>query len=125
MQPISIDFSCNSKPIAYLDDISTKNLLIHRGQVSGVIDIDWMGVGDKLTYVAMTYMALLNMGCDTDYVTYLLEEMKVFAFYSLAFCVDFMGERGMCFMDKQVPVSPQIVEQMNGIYEKLWQEYVS
>ena len=125
------DYFDKVKPVAYLDDISTKNLLIHEGRVSGVIDIDWIGVGDKLTYVAMTYMALLNMGCDTDYVTYLLEEMKVteeekkvFAFYSLVFCVDFMGERGMRFMDKQVPISPQIVEQMNGIYEKLWQEYV-
>lgn len=50
------------QPLAYLDDISTKNLLIHEGRVSGVIDIDWMGVGDKLTYVAMTNMALMNMG---------------------------------------------------------------
>lgn len=33
-------------------------------RVTGVIDIDWMGEGDKLTYVAMTKMALLNMGCE-------------------------------------------------------------
>lgn len=125
------DYFAGIQPIAYLDDISTKNLLIHEGHVTGVIDIDWMGVGDKLTYVAMTKMALLNMGCDTDYVTYLLEEMKLteeekkaFAFYTLLFCVDFMGERGMRFMDKQVPVSPEIVAQMNGIYDKLWQEYM-
>lgn len=124
------DYFAGIKPIAYLDDISTKNLLIHKGWVSGVIDIDWMGVGDKLTYVAMTNMALLNMGCDTDYVTFLLEEMTLteeeksaFKFYSLLFCVDFMGERGMCFMDKQIPVSSEIVEQMNGIYDKLWLEY--
>ena len=118
------------KPTPYLDDISTKNLLIHEGRVTGVIDIDWMGEGDKLTYVAMTKMALMNMGCDTDYVTYLLNEMqlteiekKAFAFYTLLYCVDFMGERGMWFMDKQVPVSDEIVETMNGIYEKLWEEY--
>lgn len=118
------------QPVAYLDDISTKNLIIHEGRVTGVIDIDWMGVGDKLTYVAMTKMALMNMGCDTDYVTYLLNEMqlteiekKAFAFYTLLFCVDFMGERGMWFMDKQVPVSDEIVETMNRIYEKLWEEY--
>lgn len=125
------DYFAGIKPVAYLDDISTKNLLIHEGRVTGVIDIDWMGAGDNLTYVAMTNMALLNMRYDTDYVTYLLEEMqlsekerKAFAFYTLLFCVDFMGERGMRFMDKQVPVSAEIVEQMNGIYEKLWKEYV-
>ena len=118
------------QPLAYLDDISTKNLLIHEGKVSGIIDIDWMGVGDKLTYVAMTQMALLNMECDTDYVTYLLdamhmteEEKRAFAFYTLLYCVDFMGERGMWFMDKQVPVSEEIVEKMNGIYDMLWEEY--
>ena len=118
------------KPTPYLDDISTKNLLIHEGRVTGVIDIDWMGEGDKLTFAAMTKMALMNMGCDTDYVTYLLDEMrltemekKAFAFYTLLCCVDFMGERGMWFGDKQVPVSDEIVATMNRIYEKLWEEY--
>ena len=129
-EPELADYFASIKPIAYLDDISTKNLLIHEGRVTGVIDIDWMGEGDKLTFAAMTKMALMNMGCDTDYVTYLLNEMhlnevekKAFAFYTLLYCVDFMGERGMRFMDKQVPVSEEIVETMNGIYEKLWEEY--
>ena len=40
------DYFLNIRPIAYLDDISTKNLLIHNGHVSGVIDIDWMGIGE-------------------------------------------------------------------------------
>lgn len=129
-EPELAEYFDTIKPIAYLDDISTKNLLIHEGRVTGVIDIDWMGVGDKLTYAAMTKMALMNRGCDTDYVTYLLDEMqlteikkKAFAFYTLLYCVDFMGERGMWFMDKQVPVSDEIIETMNGIYEKLWEEY--
>jgi len=64
---------------SFVEDIllRAKNLLIHEGRVTGVIDIDWM------------------------------------------------GERGMRFMDKQVPVSPQIVAQMNGIYERLWNEYTN
>ncbi len=122
-------FSC-VKPIAYLDDISTKNLLIHDGKVSGVIDIDWMGVGDNLTFIAMTYVALLNMECDTDYVEYLLEERgcdtkecKAFLFYSLMYCVDFMGERGMQFGDKRIAVNEEIVGRMNGIYDMLWEKW--
>ena len=118
------------KPLAYLDDVSTKNLLIHKGRISGIIDIDWMGIGDKLTYVAMTNMALLNMECDTTYVQYILEEMQVtaeqrraFLFYTLMFCVDFMGERGMQFMDKKVEVNQQIISRMNGIYDMLWKEW--
>ena len=118
------------KPVAYLDDISTKNLLIHNGKVSGVIDIDWMGVGDNLTFIAMTYVALKNMDCETDYVDYLLEErgcteeeQKAFLFYCLMFCVDFMGERGMQFGDKKVEVNDAVIDRLNRIYEELWKEY--
>lgn len=124
------EYFAQVKPIAYLDDVSTKNLLIYKGRISGIIDIDWMGIGDKLTYVAMTNMALLNMECDTTYVQYILEEMQVtaeqgraFLFYTLMFCVDFMGERGMQFMDKKVEVNQQIIDRMNGIYDKLWKEW--
>ena len=119
------------KPVAYLDDISTKNLLIHNGKVSGVIDVDWMGVGDNLTFIAMTYVALKNMDCATDYVDYLLEERgctdaerKAFLFYCLMFCVDFMGERGMQFGDKKIEVNDTVIDRLNRIYKELWEEYV-
>lgn len=118
------------KPVAYLDDISSKNLLIQNGHISGIIDIDWMGIGDKLTYVALTNMALLDLEYDTDYVRYILEEMQIneqekraFLFYTLLYCVDFMGERGMQFMDKRIDVSPQIVHRLNSIYDHLWAEW--
>lgn len=118
------------RPTAYLDDISTKNLLIHNGQLSGVIDIDWMGVGDSLTFIALTYVALRNMGYDTDYAEYLLEErscnpieQKAFLFYCLMYCVDFMGERGMRFGDKTVAVNEEIVDRLNWIYDDLWKKW--
>ena len=124
------EYFTSIKPIAYLDDISTKNLLIHNGRISGIIDIDWIGIGDSLTYVALTNMALLNMECDTDYVKYILIEMdlsdvqkKAFLFYTLMFCVDFMGERGMQFMDKFVEVNEQIIDRLNSIYDSLWNEW--
>ncbi len=118
-------------PNPYLDDISTKNLLISSGKISGIIDVDEMGFGDTLTYVALTYMALLNYGYDTDYVGYILEEMKLnkdekraFLFYSLLYCVDFMGERGMTLTDKKIEISPQIIDKLNGIYEMLWDRWL-
>ena len=125
------DYFASIKPVAYLDDVSTKNLLIHNGRISGIVDIDWMGIGDKLTYVALTNMALLNMECDTDYVKYILEEMqlndvekKAFLFYTLVFCVDFMGERGMQFMDKTIEVNEQIIDRLNGIYDQLLERFL-
>ena len=107
-------------PIApYLDDISTKNLLIYEGNVSGIIDIDWMGFGDMLTFVALTRVSLLNMDLDTKYIDYLLDEIrpntieyKAFIFYCLIYCVDFMGEKGMQFLDKTIPVNENIIERL-------------
>lgn len=117
-------------PTPYLDDISTKNLLIYEGKVSGVIDIDWMGLGDMLTFVAMTKVALLNMNLDTKYIDYLLDEIhpsameyKAFVFYCLMFCVDFMGERGMQFLDKTIPVNESIIKRLNDIFDILMDEW--
>ncbi len=123
-------YFANVKPIAYLDDISSKNLLIHNGRISGVIDIDWIGIGDKLSFVALTKMALLNLEYDTDYVEHILEEMqigeaerKAFLFYTLVYCVDFMGERGMQFMDKKIEVNQQVIDRLNRSYDTLWNEW--
>lgn len=118
------------QPTPYLDDISTKNLLIYEGKVSGIIDIDWMGLGDMLTFVAMTKVALLNMDLDTQYIDYLLDEIhpntieyKAFVFYCLIYCVDFMGERGMQFLDKTIPVNESIIKRLNDIFDILMKEW--
>lgn len=125
------EYFANVKPIPYLDDISSKNLLINNGQVSGVIDIDWIGIGDRLTFVALTKMAFLDLEYDTDYITYILKEMQlnetekaVMDFYTLMFCVDFMGERGTKFLDKTVKVDEQIVKRLNQIYDTLWNDFI-
>ncbi|MBD5138305.1 MAG: phosphotransferase [Ruminococcus sp.] len=124
------EYFADVKPVAYLDDISTKNLLIHHGRISGIIDIDWIGIGDDLTFIALTYVALLDMEYETDYVEYLLNErgcnaseMKAFCFYSLLFCVDFMGERGTQFGDKKIEVSEKIIKRFDQIYEMLWKKW--
>ncbi len=128
--PLLNDYFLNIKPIAYLDDISTKNLLIYNGKVSGIIDVDWMGIGDNLTFISMTYVALKNMGCKTDYIDFLLEERscndveyRAFLFYCLLFCVDFMGERGMQFGDKKVEVNANVVKSFNMLYDELYKEF--
>lgn len=117
----------NIKPKAFLDDISNKNLLIRNGEIAGIIDIDWMGFGDELFYVALTNMALLDMNVDTKYVDYILEEMnatnkqkEILILYTLLFCVDFMGEKGAKFQDKIIPIDTEIQLKLNNIYEILY-----
>ena len=43
------------------------------------------------------------------------------------FCVDFMGERGMQFMDKRIEVNEKIIKRLNDLYDKLldkWNGYI-
>ena len=51
------------------------------------------------------------------------EERRAFLFYTLMYCVDFMGERGMLFGDKRIEVNEQIVKRLNDIYDQLWRDW--
>ena len=57
------------RPTAFLGDITTKNVLVHEGKLSGIVDVDEICYGDPLFVVGLTHMALLAMGADTDYTT--------------------------------------------------------
>ena len=74
--------------------------------------------------------SLLDLQYDTDYTDFLLEafspnqtQRKAFTFYTLLYCVDFLGERGSIFLDKRVPVSPEIINKLNHIFDGLWEDY--
>ena len=114
-------------PTPFLDDVSTKNLLIHNGKLSGIVDIDEICYGDSLLVVGLTNMALLSMGEDTKYIDYWLDELKAddeqrkaVLFYTLLYCVDFIGEQGMSFgNNNEVLVNQVKIELLNLIYDKL------
>lgn len=117
------------RPIPFLDDISSKNVLINQGKLSGIIDFDWICFGDKIYNIALTNMALICLNYDTKYIDYLMEEIKateqereILKLYTIIFCVDFMGERGMKFNDKIIKVNQREVETLNKVYEELYYE---
>ena len=115
------------KPIAFLDDITTKNVLVNEDTFSGIVDIDEICFGDSLLVIGLTNMALISMGMDTNYIEYWLEEInanteqrKVVLFYTLLFCLDFMGEQGMRFNNKKiVDYDQNIVDKLNCTYNDL------
>ena len=114
-----------------MDDISNKNLIIHNGDISGIIDLDWMGFGDLLYFVGYNNMALLDMEVDTKYIDYMIQELnlnefqkQIVLFYTLVFCVDFMSEKGQTFQDKEIFVDENIVDKMNNIYDNLINEII-
>jgi aminoglycoside phosphotransferase (APT) family kinase protein len=119
------------KPVAFLDDISNKNVLIHNGELAGVVDIDEMGYGDPIEVVGFTKLALLAQKADTPYIDYWLDEMGASAtqrnamgFYLLLYCIDFMSEQGKSFENGNfVPVNQKEVDLLNTIYQKSLKNY--
>jgi len=92
------------RPTPFLDDTTTKNVIVHHGRFSGIVDVDWVCFGDPLFTVALTRTALLSMGESLDYTDYwceLLEltpqQHEIVRFYTALFCVDFMSELGQRF----------------------------
>lgn len=125
------EYFSSVKPEPFLDDITTKNVLIHEGKLSGIIDLDWISFGDEVLFLGLVTMALLSMNAELDYADYLKDEMKLnekqewaLKFYVLMFCVIFMSEKGMCFNQTEpMKVSEEekmlLQEIFNRYYEKL------
>jgi aminoglycoside phosphotransferase (APT) family kinase protein len=91
-------------PSCFLDDITTRNVIIHDGKLSGIVDVDFVCFGDNLLTTALTQMSLINARADLDYIDYWCEaasvteqQREVLDFYTALFCVDFMGELGQQF----------------------------
>jgi len=114
-------------PLPFLDDTTTKNVLVHDGKLAGIVDIDEICYGDPLFVVALTNMALLFMKLDTTYVDFWLDELdatpaqrRAVKLYTLMFCIDFMGEQGMTFDNgNHVAVNHEITELLNAIFSTL------
>ena len=118
------------KPVPFLDDITTKNVLIHEGKLSGIIDLDWISFGDEVLFLGLVTMALLSMKADIDYADYLKDEMnlnemqeRALKFYVLMFCVIFMSEKGMCFNQAEpMKVSEEEKMLLQEIFNRYYEE---
>jgi len=121
------DYFLNIKPLPFLDDITTKNVLIHDGKLAGIVDIDEICHGDSLLTIGLTNMSLLSMNADTRYIDFWLDELcatpvqrKAVDFYTLLFCIDFMGEQGMRFdNDKVISINQKTIASLKYIYHDL------
>lgn len=55
-------------PTPFLDDTTTKNVLITAGRLSGIVDVDYLCFGDPVLTVALTRMSLLSRAWEIDYI---------------------------------------------------------
>lgn len=99
------------EPRCFLDDTTTKNVIVHDGALSGIVDVDTVCFGDPLFTVALTRMSLLGRGWDTDYTDawcqalgVTTDQQRLINFYTAIFCVDFLGEQGQQF-NKDAPAT--------------------
>ncbi len=118
------DYFENVRPVCFLDDTTTKNVLIDtNGHLSGIVDADSVAFGDPLLTLGLTRMALLSSGYDTDYTDYWEAQLQLtpaqqraLNIYTALFCLDFMSELGQSFnKDTPIAVDPARVEKYRAI----------
>lgn len=97
------------EPRCFLDDTTTKNVIVEGGVLRGIVDVDMACFGDPLFTVALTRMSLLASSSDTDYIDEWCaalelnpDRTRLLDLYTAVFCVDFLGEQGQQF-NKAVP----------------------
>ena len=90
------------RPTPFLDDLTTKNVLVEGGELRGIVDFDWIGYGDPLLWLGLTRTAVVaGHGPEARYYVRELgrlwplrhDERPVLAFYSALFALDFACER--------------------------------
>ena len=88
-------------PVAFLDDTTTKNVIVHRGRLSGIVDTDTVCFGDPLYTLGLTRMALLSAGLGTAYVDHWADCLGLDSaararveLYTAVFCVEFPERAG-------------------------------
>jgi aminoglycoside phosphotransferase (APT) family kinase protein len=115
------------RPRPFLDDITTKNVLIHEGKLAGIVDVDEVCYGDRVAHLGLTRMALLGWELETDYIEYWCdalglnkEQRRALDFYTAESCLCFLGEQGQRFnQDKTPEVDRARVERFEGIFDEM------
>jgi aminoglycoside phosphotransferase (APT) family kinase protein len=114
-------------PICFLDDTTTKNVIINNGELSGIVDVDSVAFGDPLYTVALTRMSLLARDYETDYIDYWVADLdlnkdqkKALDIYTAVFAVDFMSEMGQQFNKDSAPdIDHKKIEKLKNILSTL------
>ena len=124
-QVTSVQVALNQQlAIPYLHDVTTKNVIVDDGRLSGIVDVDDLCFGDPRFTTALTLMSLLNSGGPLDYVASWLElagydaDWKL-ALYAAVCCVDFMSEYGQEFNGNVYVLESHHRQRLELILDKL------
>lgn len=88
------------RPVCFLDDITTRNVMVDNGRLAGVVDLDWVAFGDPLLCLGLTAAAVTVAAPPTGrhYVDELIrfadvgaEQRRMLEFYEAVYLVNFLG----------------------------------
>jgi aminoglycoside phosphotransferase (APT) family kinase protein len=114
-------------PTAFLDDITTKNVIIDAGRLTGIVDVDEVCFGDPLFTLGLTRMSLLARGWKVDYIDHWAEilelnarQIHILDLYTAIHCTSFIGELGQRFnRDTVSPIDRGKVNRLLDIFDGL------
>lgn len=120
-------YLANVQPQPFLDDITTKNVLIHENKLSGIVDVDALCYGDPLYHLGLIQMALLARNWPMDYMGAWREAMnisivqqQVVSLYAAVHGVAFLSEFGQRFNRTEPAIVDQAhVEHITGLVTNL------
>jgi aminoglycoside phosphotransferase (APT) family kinase protein len=86
-------------PTPFLDDLTTKNVIVDAGALTGVVDFDCIAYGDPLYWLGLTTTAVLSLPVPTPFYTAELRRLwgvdaaaaRTIDTYAALFCLDFAG----------------------------------
>jgi aminoglycoside phosphotransferase (APT) family kinase protein len=86
----------------FLWDASERNVIVHKGKITGIVDVDELCFGDPLFVIALTSTCLELEGLDTVYTDYWAEVLNLdekagrrLAFYRLFYAAAFMRKHSI------------------------------
>jgi len=90
------------RPRPFLWDASERNVLVHNGKITGIVDVDEICFGDPLFVIALTSTCLELEGLDTLYTDYWAAALHLdrpaqtrLDFYRLFYAIAFMRKHSM------------------------------
>ncbi|MGE3684706.1 MAG: phosphotransferase family protein [Bdellovibrionales bacterium] len=112
------------KATPFLHDITTKNVIVADGELSGIVDVDSLCYGDPLFQVGLTRMALLSDGSDTRYIDFLLKEFGAYSedllrLYTVVCGVGFLSELGQRFNGNTIAATAERKDHLESILRSL------
>jgi aminoglycoside phosphotransferase len=110
-------------PTPFLDDTTTKNVIVHDGTLSGIVDIDHVCFGDPIFAIALTEVSIRSRGWDADYVDawwssagWTESDRSRRELYVRVFALGFLSEIGTSFNSSEPEIlDPIMVERLMNL----------